>query len=184
MLNSEQKCAHYCSEWNIVGYGTCALWDLWNWSTVVNRISQDFSYELINPLYTCHDFPKDFLLQNCVPFLGLRFSNFEQTYTTGSYVNIAWAYDPVLVILTLPSKMIFYNRVCQLAAIAGAAILVPSPRTHLTHGHTWVHIQHSCYWCPGAKAPGHQYPQCWPNIHCIATTSNKNFALLINYIRK
>ena len=22
--------------------------------------------------------------------------------------------------------------------------------------------QHSGYWCPGALAPGHQYPQCWP----------------------
>ena len=27
--------------------------------------------------------------------------------------------------------------------------------------------QHHGYWCPGAKAPGHQYPQCWLNIHCI-----------------
>ena len=25
--------------------------------------------------------------------------------------------------------------------------------------------QHCGYWCPGAKAPGHQYPQCWLNIH-------------------
>ena len=25
----------------------------------------------------------------------------------------------------------------------------------------WVHTHHSGYWCPGAKAPGHQYPQCW-----------------------
>ena len=32
MLHSEQKCAHFCSEWSIVGYVTGALWDLWNWS--------------------------------------------------------------------------------------------------------------------------------------------------------
>ena len=32
MLHSEQKCAHFCSEWSIVGYGTGAFWDLWNWS--------------------------------------------------------------------------------------------------------------------------------------------------------
>ena len=32
MLHSEQKCAHFCSEWNIVGCGTGAVWDLWNWS--------------------------------------------------------------------------------------------------------------------------------------------------------
>ena len=29
MYHSEQKCAHFCSEWCIVGYGTAALWDLW-----------------------------------------------------------------------------------------------------------------------------------------------------------
>ena len=34
MLHSEQKCAHFCSEWSIVGYGTGAFWDLWNWSIV------------------------------------------------------------------------------------------------------------------------------------------------------
>ena len=32
MHHSEQKCAHFCSEWCIVGYGTGALWDLWKWS--------------------------------------------------------------------------------------------------------------------------------------------------------
>ena len=32
MLHSEQKCAHFCSEWSIVGYGADAFWDLWNWS--------------------------------------------------------------------------------------------------------------------------------------------------------
>ena len=29
--HSEQKCAHFCSEWWIVGFGTGALWDLWDW---------------------------------------------------------------------------------------------------------------------------------------------------------
>ena len=33
MLHSEQKCAHFCSEWSIVGYGTGAFWDIWTWST-------------------------------------------------------------------------------------------------------------------------------------------------------
>ena len=31
-------------------------------------------------------------------------------------------------------------------------------------------------WCPGAKAPGHQYPQCWLDIHCIGPVSYKNIA--------
>ena len=29
MHHSQQKCAHFCCEWCIVGYGTCALLDLW-----------------------------------------------------------------------------------------------------------------------------------------------------------
>ena len=29
MQHSEQKCAHFCSEWCILGYGTGAFWDLW-----------------------------------------------------------------------------------------------------------------------------------------------------------
>ena len=33
MLYSEQKCAHFCFKWSIVGYGTGAFWHLWNWST-------------------------------------------------------------------------------------------------------------------------------------------------------
>ena len=32
MIHSEQKCALFCSDWSIVGYGTGAFWDLWNWS--------------------------------------------------------------------------------------------------------------------------------------------------------
>ena len=41
MLHSEQKCAHFCSEWSIVGYGTGAFWDLWNWSiTVASCLTQ------------------------------------------------------------------------------------------------------------------------------------------------
>ena len=32
MHHSEQKCAHFCSEWCIVGFGTDALWDWWDWS--------------------------------------------------------------------------------------------------------------------------------------------------------
>ena len=38
MLHSERKCAHFCSEWSIVGYGTWAFWDLWYWSKPVRYI--------------------------------------------------------------------------------------------------------------------------------------------------
>ena len=37
MHHSEQRCAHLCSEWGIVGYGTGALWNLWDWS-VMNAV--------------------------------------------------------------------------------------------------------------------------------------------------
>ena len=50
MLHSEQKCAHFCSEWSIVGYGTDAFCDLWIRSTkkqqTITRISD-------NPVH-CH----------------------------------------------------------------------------------------------------------------------------------
>ena len=44
-----------------------------------------------------------------------------------------------------------------------------------TLGNAWVRSQHCGYWCPGAKAPGHQYPQCWLNIHCIGPVSYKKY---------
>ena len=54
----------------------------------------------------------------------------------------------------------------------------------LTLENAWVRSQHCGYWCPGAKAPGHQYPQCWLNIHFIAPVSCKNIAHKVNSIRK
>ena len=44
--------------------------------------------------------------------------------------------------------------------------------------------QHRGYWCPGAKAPGHQYLQSWLNIHCIGPVSYKNITLVENNITK
>ena len=35
-----------------------------------------------------------------------------------------------------------------------------------THG-CMLNTQHCSYWWPGAKAPGHQYAQCWLNILCV-----------------
>ena len=43
MLHSEQKCAHFCSEWSILGYGTGAFWDFWNWSIVHMPLSRPSS---------------------------------------------------------------------------------------------------------------------------------------------
>ena len=40
-----------------------------------------------------------------------------------------------------------------------------------TDGNAWVHTHHCSYWCPGAKAPGHQYPQCWLKYSFYRTRS-------------
>ena len=51
-------------------------------------------------------------------------------------------------------------------------------------GHAWVRSQQCGYWCPGAKAPGHQYQQRWLSIHCIGPISYKNIAHKVKSIRK
>ena len=38
-----------------------------------------------------------------------------------------------------------------------------------TAGNAWVGSQHRGYWCPGAKAPGHQYPKSWLNLDFIGS---------------
>ena len=43
-----------------------------------------------------------------------------------------------------------------------------------TAGNVWVRNQRCSYWCPGAKVPSHQYPQCCLNSHCIGTISYRN----------
>ena len=45
--DTEQKCTHFCSEWSIVGYGTGALRDQWNWSIIVKYISEKVCTEYI-----------------------------------------------------------------------------------------------------------------------------------------
>ena len=37
--------------------------------------------------------------------------------------------------------------------------------------------------CPGAKAPGHQYPQCWENAYSIEPISCINVSFMVNNIR-
>ena len=46
-----------------------------------------------------------------------------------------------------------------------------------------MHSQHCGYRCPGAKAPGHRYRQCWFNIHCIGPILYKNITLVLDNIR-
>ena len=37
MLHSEQKCAHFCSEWNSMAYGISAFWNLWNCDIAISK---------------------------------------------------------------------------------------------------------------------------------------------------
>ena len=49
-----QKCAHFCSEWCIVWYGTGALWDVWTRSVrSQGRISINFRSKLHKIACTC-----------------------------------------------------------------------------------------------------------------------------------
>ena len=38
----------------------------------------------------------------------------------------------------------------------------------------WIFYRHRRYWCPGALAPGHQYPQCWVCIPAFPDVSGLN----------
>ena len=51
-------------------------------------------------------------------------------------------------------------------------------------GNAWVHTQHCSYWCPDAKAPGHQYPQYWLDIDSIGAVSYRNITVIWNNIKR
>ena len=55
---------------------------------------------------------------------------------------------------------------------------------HETAGEAWVPTQHCGYWCPGAKAPGHQYPQCWLNRCWIGLISCRNVLFIVKSSKK
>ena len=71
----------------------------------------------------------------------------------------------------------FKQQSCTLAAHGYslyALILCMSFKLNpLTHKNLGCNEHCGC-WCPGAKAPGHQYPQCWPYTYHIGPVSDKN----------
>ena len=75
-------------------------------------------------------------------------------------------------------KLILVGKTCELPN--SASIKFCEWRSYLTLKHRethWVRSQHCGYWCPGAKAPGHQYPQYWVNIQFIGPVSYENITL-------
>ena len=65
MHHSEQKCAHFCSEWCIVGYETGALWDLWDWSI---KLCQETSKEIFKDVSMEVRFWPSFMSYDCSLF--------------------------------------------------------------------------------------------------------------------
>ena len=53
-----------------------------------------------------------------------------------------------------------------------------------TSGNAWVCTQYSGCWCLGAKAPGHQHPQCRLNNYCTGLASYRNITVKAKNIRK
>ena len=64
-------------------------------------------------------------------------------------------------------KISFFHSLCNVlmqCAFAGSSLQwIPKRRPVARQYHC---IINDCFWCPGAKSPGHQYPQCWLNICC------------------
>ena len=61
-------------------------------------------------------------------------------------------------------------------SFTSASVFIPS-----ITGNAWVRNQRRGFWCPGAKALDHQYPQCWVmSIYCIRPVSCKNVTFTAN----
>ena len=48
--------------------------------------------------------------------------------------------------------------------------------------HYWVHTKHFIYLYPGAKAPGHQYPECWLNINPLREFIRQNINIYLHFM--
>ena len=102
--HSEQKCAHFCSEWCIVRYGPGALWDLWIWSSEAteNRMAIfDMCNHLSSVFFKCLDIK----LHNYI---------YARTYLPTSLPD--YGYKDVNMSLTtfqIPGNSIIYSIVVQ-----------------------------------------------------------------------
>ena len=83
------------------------------------------------------------------------------------YVCEAWFLQ---MILPVDSVDFLTSNMTDLGSSLTAQCVVINPETL---GTAWVRSQHCGYWCPGAKAPGHQYSQCWLKIAFIVYNIRK-----------
>ena len=77
MLHSEQKCACFCSEWSIGGYGIGAFWDLLNWSIPQQYRTKQYSCKIPGAPFT-NMVPKSHLLgwyRNFLVYWFLKLDN-------------------------------------------------------------------------------------------------------------
>ena len=88
MHHSEQKCAHFCSEWCIVGYGTGALSELWIWP-----INCDLLICFISFLpYCCSDTSAYTTATNLLMYM------YMYMHMTGVYMQVNEWIKPILFI--------------------------------------------------------------------------------------
>ena len=93
MHHSEQKCAHFCSEWCIVGYGTGALWDLWDCST--DRVIFSQGWCLMSLFSSMHPLPCTL----CLASAARRYS----PQSTGKCRGMTWHFHLSDLLHTLHS---------------------------------------------------------------------------------
>ena len=141
MQHSEQKCAHFCSECCIMGYGTGAFWDLWDWSIhwrsyaspSLNELTpQNILWHLwailnnvLIKVTLAHWYPK-------IKYIMIYWRFKEQTYIMicwWSYVIIYWWFDEESEIITTFKRTHLCISWCFIPSISD-----PFVKLHLCHG--------------------------------------------------
>ena len=161
MLHSEQKCAHFCSEWNILGYGTGAFWDLWNWF-IGSLVNEDLA--TTGSVISWNDHRYDYYLNSLWPRDSIRWHRSGSTLAlvmacclvaTSNYQNQCWLIisDRVPTKISEKSSMTFpwllqakiqisrqkNTNICFAAHVSICRIYYRQTQTH-THTHTDTHM--------------------------------------------
>ena len=119
MLHSEQKCAHFCSEWSIVGYGRGAFWDLWIRSSALVPMKQTLNEQVIhfNGLYAnmtvllnkSHE-----STNNCDIILAM------QIKTKQNHVHSLWQIPNIFIFLNRNIEINFYDFIMHISGMSKA----------------------------------------------------------------
>ena len=170
MLHSEQKCAHFCSKWSIVGYGPGTFWDLWNWS--IDML--EYVAEIKWPPFRRRHFKRIFLNENSR--IALKIS--RSLSLRGAPINnipapvqiTAW-HRPGATPLSKPMMVRLPMHICLTRPQwVNPGHQVPYPRT--------ANVCFCVIWCKNGKV----YSKFILNWHCmcihLAPYANKNLVFL------